>query len=65
MTRKEQEEYILNFVQGWTISKQASLNWYKNEVIPALNKTAQEEVENGGFEAVKRYLKHIDKGGFS
>jgi len=65
ITRKEQEEYILDFIQGWTNSEQASVNWYKNEIIPALNKTPFEAVNSGDFEAVKRYLEHIDKDGFA
>jgi hypothetical protein len=65
MTQDEQKEYIFDFIQRWTTSQQSSLEWYKSEIIPALNKTAQEAVDSGDFEALKRYLEHIDKGGFS
>jgi hypothetical protein len=65
MTQKEQKEYVLNYVQDWAGSKQAALKWYEFEVIPALNKTAQQAVEANDFESVKIYLEHINEGGFA
>ena len=65
MTRKEQKKFILNYIINWAGSKEAALAWYESEVIPALNKTAQEAVNNGDFEAVKEYLEHIKQGGFA
>jgi hypothetical protein len=65
MTEQEQKEFILNFVQDWAGSKQAALIWYESEVISALNKTVQQAVDGGDFEAVKHYLKHIEQGGFA
>tara|TARA_R110001583_G_scaffold43548_7_gene138558 strand:- start:129 stop:380 length:252 start_codon:yes stop_codon:yes gene_type:complete len=65
MTTTEQKEYILNFIQEWAGSKQAALQWYESEIIPALNKTAQDSVNCGDFEAVKQYLEHISEGGFA
>jgi hypothetical protein len=65
MTQLEQEKYILDYVQDWAGSKQAALKWYEFEVIPALNKTAQQAVEAKDFESVKRYLEHINEGGFA
>jgi hypothetical protein len=55
----------LDYVQDWAGSKQAALKWYGSEIIPALNKTAQQTVNAGDFESVKRYLDHIDEGGFA
>ena len=46
-------------------SKQAAFKWYESEIIPALNKTAQDTVDYGDFEAVKQYLEHISEGGFA
>ncbi|MFT5277813.1 MAG: hypothetical protein ACI8VI_001453 [Granulosicoccus sp.] len=65
MTEQEQKEFILNFVQDWAGSKQAALLWYESEVIPALDKTIQQAVDGGNFEAVKQYLEHIEQGGFA
>ncbi len=65
MTQEDQEKYILDFINGWVCSKKDALNWYETEVIPALNKTANQAVTEGEFDLVKRYLKHIDKGGFA
>ena len=65
MTEQEQKEFIINFVQDWAGSKKAALQWYELEVIPALNKTSQQAVDDGGFEAVKQYLEHIEQGGFA
>jgi hypothetical protein len=65
MTQAEQKEFILDFVQDWAGSKKAALKWYESEVIPALNKTVQQAVDGGDFESVKRYLEHINKGGFA
>jgi len=65
MTEQEQKEFILNLVHDWTGSKQASLKWYESEVISALNKTAKQTVDAGDFESVKRYLEHINEGGFA
>jgi hypothetical protein len=65
MTQLEQKEYILNYVQNWAGSTQAALKWYEFEVIPALNKTAQQAVVAKDFESVKRYLEHINEDGFA
>jgi hypothetical protein len=65
MTPTEQKIYILNFIKEWAGSKQAALQWYESEIIPALNKTAQDTVDGGDFEAVKQYLEHISEGGFA
>lgn len=65
MTQAEQKEFILNFVQDWAGSKQEALKWYESEVIPALNKTSRQAVDDDDFESVKRYLEHINEGGFS
>ena len=65
MTRKEQKKFILNYIINWAGSKEAALKWYESETISSLNKTAQEVVDNGGFEAIKEYLEHIERGGFS
>ncbi len=65
MTQEEQKQFVLNFILDWAGSKEAALKWYEAEVIPALNKTAQEAVNNGGFDAIKEYLKHIEEGGFA
>lgn len=65
MNEQEQKEFIINFVLDWAGSKKAALQWYELEVIPALNKTSQQAVDDGGFEAVKQYLEHIEQGGFA
>lgn len=65
MTQQEQEQYILDYVQDWAGSKQAALKWYKFEFIQALNRTAQQAVEANDFETVKKYLEHINEGGFA
>ncbi|AOW78599.1 hypothetical protein A3Q34_18210 [Colwellia sp. PAMC 20917] len=65
MTQAEQKKFILDFVQDWAGSKQAALKWYESEVIPALDKTVQQAVNGGDFDAVKHYLKHIEQGGFA
>jgi hypothetical protein len=65
MTQAEQKKFILDFVQDWAGSKQAALKWYESEVISALNKTVQQAVDGGDFESVKRYLEHINEGGFA
>ena len=65
MTQEEQKQFVLNFIQEWAGSKEAALKWYESETISSLNKTAQEVVDNGGFEAIKEYLEHIERGGFS
>ncbi|MGL1958551.1 MAG: hypothetical protein OCD00_14690 [Colwellia sp.] len=65
MTQTEQKEFIIYFVQGWAGSKQAALKWYESEVISALNKTVQQAVDGGDFESIKRYLEHINEGGFA
>jgi hypothetical protein len=65
MTQEEQKQFILNFILDWAGSKDAALKWYESEVIPSLNKTAQEAVDNGCFEAIKVYLQHIEQGGFA
>ena len=65
MTQEEQKQFVLSFIIDWAGSKEAALEWYESEVIPALNTTAQEAVNNGCFEAIKEYLEHIEQGGFS
>lgn len=65
MTQEEQKQFILNFILDWADSKEAALKWYESETISSLNKTAQEAINNGGFEAVKEYLEHIEQGGFA
>ena len=65
MTKQEQKKYILNFIQEWAGSKKAALQWYESEIIPALNKTAQDTVDCGDFKAVKQYLEYISEGGFA
>ncbi len=65
MTQEEQKQFVLSFIQQWAGSKAAALKWYESEVIPSFNKTAQEVIDNGGFEAMKKYLEHIKQGGFA
>jgi len=65
MTRKEQKKFILNYIINWAGSKEAALKWYESEVIPSLNKTTKEAVDDGDFEAIKEYLEHIEQGGFA
>ena len=65
MTQDEQKQFILNFILDWTGSKERALEWYETTVIPALNKTAQKAVIDGDFEAMKKYLEHIEQGGFA
>jgi hypothetical protein len=65
MTQEEQKQFILSFILVWAGSKEAALKWYESEVIPSINKTAQEAVNNGDFEAIKEYLEHIEQGGFA
>tara|TARA_R110000737_G_scaffold352273_1_gene397577 strand:- start:11459 stop:11656 length:198 start_codon:yes stop_codon:yes gene_type:complete len=65
MTQEEQKQFVLSFILDWAGSKEAALQWYESEIIPALNKTAEEVIDNGGFEAIKEYLEHIGQGGFA
>jgi len=65
MTKQEQKEFIINVVKDWTGSKKSALKWYESEVIPSLNKTSQQAVDDRDFEAVKQYLENIEQGGFA
>ncbi|MFT6833985.1 MAG: hypothetical protein ACJA0H_000011 [Francisellaceae bacterium] len=65
MTQEEQKQFILSFILDWAGSKEAALKWYESETISSLNKTAQEAVDDGDFEAIKEYLEHIEQGGFA
>ena len=65
MISDEQKKFVLSFIHEWAGSQESALKWYESEIIPSLNKTAQQAVDAGEFEAVKQYLEHIKDGGFS
>mgnify|MGYP003384847809 FL=1 len=65
MTPKEQEKFVLDYIKNWVNSEAKALRWYQENHIPSLNMTAQEAVKKGRFNAVKKYLEHINLGGFA
>ena len=65
MTPKEQEHFVLDYIKNWVSSEEEALSWYRENHISSLNMTAQEAVKNGKFVALKKYLEHINLGGFT
>ncbi len=60
-----QKEYILILILEWTDSTEDALNWYKNELIPALGMTPLQAVECGEYSNVLKYIEHISLGGYA
>ena len=58
-----QKEYILTLILEWVASTEDALNWYKNEIIPAISKTPLQAVECGEYRNVLKYIEHISLGG--
>lgn len=60
-----QKEYILTLILEWVDSTEDALNWYKNELIPALGMTPFQAVECGEYCNVLKYIEHISLGGYA
>jgi hypothetical protein len=60
-----QKEYILTLILEWVDSTEDALNWYKNELIPALGMTPLQAVECGEYGNVLKYIEHISLGGYA
>jgi len=65
LDKKMQKEYILTLILEWVDSTEDALNWYKSEVIPALDKTPLQAVECGEYRSVLKYIEHISWGGYA
>lgn len=60
-----QKEYILTLILEWVDSTEDALNWYQNELIPALGMTPLQAVECGEYRNVLKYIEHINLGGYA
>jgi hypothetical protein len=49
----------------WVDPTEDALNWYKNELIPALGMTPLQAVECGEYRSVLKYIEHISLGGYA
>lgn len=65
LNHEMQKEYILTLILEWVDSTEDALNWYKNELIPALGMTTFQAVECGEYRSVLKYLEHISLGGYA
>jgi len=65
MTPQEQEHFVLEYIKNWVSSEEEALSWYRENHISSLNMTAQEAVKNDKFVTLKKYLEHINLGGFA
>lgn len=65
LDKKMQKEYILALILEWVDSTEDALNWYKNELIPALGMTPLQAVECGEYCNVLKYIEHISLGGYA
>tara|TARA_B100000809_G_C15140356_1_gene532928 strand:+ start:11042 stop:11641 length:600 start_codon:yes stop_codon:yes gene_type:complete len=65
LDKKMQKEYILTLILEWVDSTEDALNWYKNELIPALGMTPLQAVECGEYLSVLKYIEHISLGGYA
>jgi hypothetical protein len=63
LDQEMQKEYILTLILEWVASTEDALNWYKNEIIPAIGKTPLQAVECGEYRNVLKYIEHISLGG--
>ena len=65
LNKEAQKEYILTLILEWVDSTEDALNWYKNELIPALGMTPLQAVECGEYRNVLRYIEHVSLGGYA
>jgi hypothetical protein len=65
LDKKMQKEYILTLILEWVDSTEDALNWYENEVIPAVGLTSLQAVECGEYRNVLEYIEHISLGGYA
>jgi hypothetical protein len=61
-----QNTQVIERATRWAGTRSAALTWFKTQAIPALgNRTAQDLVKRGDFEAVLFYLESMDAGAFA
>ena len=60
-----QKEYIFILILEWFDLTEDALNWYKDELIPALGMTPFQAVECGEYRNVLKYIEHISLGGYA
>jgi hypothetical protein len=65
LDQEMQKEYILTLVLELIDSTEDAINWYKNELIPALGMTPLQAVECGEYRSVLKYIEHISLGGYA
>lgn len=65
LNKTAQKEYILTLILEWVDSTEDAINWYENEVIPALGKTPFQAIECGEYRNVLMYIEHISLGGYA